>query len=239
MTDRGDVELRLRTVAGYLREEGNSGQALLLEEAADEIRRLRQLARDGERRRSEIAVELGKIRDGLGEATGVARAMAEARASVPPPPRRRRRRLLGIFLLAVLSVGGCSASASVERGDSDRKTEGSASGEFVEAALEVLDGVADPEDDDLREGVILSENEDGYGSDWLVLTRDGQVLLHVARSCSGVREGGDGVYERDLWQLLDPGDLVRWSTLGDDDLVCTHEIDVVRKAAVGREEGLR
>lgn len=141
------------------------------------------------------------------------------------------------LLGGVLALTACSEatarSSSGEEVPTNRNRTAALDAGFLDRAEVALAEATEPQEPDLRQGVILSENEDGYGSDWLVLTSTEQVLLSVASNCDG---DGDSTYEMDLWQLLDPGDLITWSTRGDDDRVCTGEIDVRRKNAAGRAE---
>ena len=139
-----------------------------------------------------------------------------------------RTALLPALALLLPGLGACSAEATAtNHPDDDRSTE-TADPAFYRDVAELLLTLDEPPAGRAR-GVILSENEDGLGSDWVVGPVDGTVLLEPAANCS---DDGDSTYESDLWQLLDPGDLITWSTEGDDTAICTGEVEIARKAAV-------
>lgn len=140
--------------------------------------------------------------------------------------------MLGVGLIAIgVLLFSCATSESTVNEVDDRSSTSPVDRAFVRRAEDLLVGLDEPRTGE-EQGVVLLENVDGWGSDWVVLTRSGQALLGPASNCDG---DGDGVLESDLWQLLDPGDLVEWSLAGDDGAVCSGEIEVVRKAAVETE----
>lgn len=145
-------------------------------------------------------------------------------------------RLLPAVIVAALLAGACSAEATATSGDppETRSTSADQSLAFYEKAEDILGDLeaSNPSVDGYRRGVIVSENKDGWDSDWVVTTTSGTVLLEPAVNCV---DDSDSTGERDLWQLIDPGDLIAWSTSGGDTRICTGEVDVVEKGAVPAE----
>jgi hypothetical protein len=148
----------------------------------------------------------------------------------------RRYATLILPLLAPLALARCVSSdsdATVEAPDLTTGT--SADPEFLRRAADVLNGTRDSDVAAGREQVvIIRENEDGLGSDWVVMDRAAEItLLSPATNCD---DDGDDIDEGDLWQILDVGDLISYSTAGpdgeQDTVVCTGEVDVRAKAAV-------
>jgi hypothetical protein len=136
-------------------------------------------------------------------------------------------RRLVVLASAVLIAGACAESTATAT-NSSGGWDGTrtVSPDLVRAAEAV---VADAPDADpgWSTGVVLAENADDWGSDWAVMTADSVVVLSLAVNCGDA----DTVRESDLVLVLDPGDLITWSNDGDDQVVCSDQLDVITKAA--------
>jgi hypothetical protein len=137
----------------------------------------------------------------------------------------RRRNVL--LALAALIVAGC-AEASSEVNTPDAWDSVQADPALIDGAERAL-ATAPPPVEGWQVGVVLAEQAD----EWAItaLTADGVVYLDN-------RAGGDCDWEPDerFAILIDPGDLITWSLLGDDSHVCIDELEVLVKAAARRGE---
>ncbi|MGH9005873.1 MAG: hypothetical protein ACRDYV_22330, partial [Acidimicrobiia bacterium] len=128
---------------------------------------------------------------------------------------------LAVATLAAVGCADADATATVEEG-----WRVGSNPEFMADAYAALNDAPAP-DDGWRIGVIVAENDDGIAWEAGVLTDNGMTPLDAAHNCDD-----DGIYESQIDLLVDPGDLITWSTAGGDDpRVCSHEITVLRKAA--------
>jgi hypothetical protein len=139
------------------------------------------------------------------------------------------RLAISLALSAGILVAAC---ADVENTNNDndvaRDAESSVSREFVQRAQDLLSGRGRPPNG-TNMGVILTEDDKDYSAAWSVLTVEGDVtLLDVANYCD---DDGDHIEEDQLWVMLDPGDLITWTEAGNDNRVCTGEVDIRDKGA--------
>jgi hypothetical protein len=138
-----------------------------------------------------------------------------------------RRRNVLLLALAALIVAGC-AEASSEVNTPDAWDSVQADPALIDGAERAL-AVAPPPVEGWQVGVVLAEQAD----EWAItaLTADGVVYLDN-------HAGGDCDWEPDerFAILIDPGDLITWSLLGDDSHVCIDELEVLVKAAARRGE---
>jgi hypothetical protein len=140
-----------------------------------------------------------------------------------------REAVIGLVLIIVSFttlgvIAGCAESAS-EATAIINPADVTIDREFVEAA-QAAAADAEPSEESWAVGVISVEQDDP----WVlaVLTASGAVTITEARDYCG--EGNWREIDN-LIVLLDPGDLIEWSTEGEDSRVCAHEIRLVRKAA--------
>lgn len=124
----------------------------------------------------------------------------------------------------VLALAGCAAEANSSA--SIDTSEPVVSAAFVEAATTAI-GEAAPVRDGWVRGVVIGWDDEDLR--WVIslVTADGGTTITEARDC----ERGDFDKRDHLLVLLDPGDLIEWSTEGDDDRVCSYEVRLVQKAA--------
>jgi hypothetical protein len=138
-----------------------------------------------------------------------------------------RRRNVLLLALAALIVAGC-AEASSEVNTPDAWDSVQADPALIDGAERAL-AAAPPPVEGWQVGVVLAEQAD----EWAItaLTTDGVVYLdnHAGTGC-------DWEPDERFAILIDPGDLITWSLLGDDSHVCIDELEVLVKAAARRGE---
>lgn len=143
--------------------------------------------------------------------------------------RSAHRHVTRLAALLALVLAACASSDASATAETPEPTYGDAARALIDDAETRLDAFTPPADapDDMRYGIVVTEDPDDYDPAWSILTGDGRVvLLGVAHGC----DDDDDIYEWDLALLLDPGDLVRWVDDGDSK-VCSTEVTVVEKAA--------
>lgn len=132
-----------------------------------------------------------------------------------------------LLLLPVVLLAPACAESSAEVNSPTAFDTRTADPEFIRGAEAVLED-AERAEDGWRVGVIIGERGDGQ-FDWevAVLTSEGVQVLAAASHC----DDDDGMDERQLPLIADPGDLITWSREGDDNRLCTAELTILRKAA--------
>lgn len=130
------------------------------------------------------------------------------------------RRLLATAALLVLA--GC-AEADAEINAPDAWDTLEADPALVRGAELALTD-APPPADGWRVGVVLAEDEE----EWAVTALTNEGVAYLDGSASG---SCDWEPPRRYALLVDPGDLITWSTEGDDSHLCIDELQVLRKAA--------
>lgn len=135
-------------------------------------------------------------------------------------------RLAAVAVTAVV-LAGCSEHVVTVDDGPDAGGAGTVDPWFIGQAEAALQEAPEP-NDGWRTGVVLAEDAgDKWDAAWSVLTTEDVEAVQPATTCND----GDSTDEDQLVLLIDPGDLVSWSTAGGDNRVCTAEIEIVRKAA--------
>jgi hypothetical protein len=135
-----------------------------------------------------------------------------------------------IGLLFVL--GACAdADANVNAKEDEFDTE-SQDPEFIGAAEDLLNETSDARQGWER-GVVISEDDDNYDWQGVVLTKSGAVtILDTAINCD---DDNDDILESSIYLMVDTGDLIEWSTAGGDAAICSAELNILSKAAVSNK----
>lgn len=130
--------------------------------------------------------------------------------------------LVAASFIALGLIAGCaesSATATIEA------TQEPIDAAFVEAAEHAL-GTAGLAPEGWEYGIVMRKQERPWAL--ALVTRDGGgYVLNDGHTCA---ESSSWSLLRDFMLLVDPGDLIKWSHEGDDNRVCSDEIELVRKA---------